>query len=511
MRIQLRLTDNSLSADELDHLTRQFAAFARGEGVEIAATADESSLVPGSGHRGDPITIGLISLELIKSGAIATLFGLLKSYFDRSEELSIEFANTEGTPIKFAMKNLSFDKFKAVFQELQKRNEGFDRSAGRAAEMDSALQKQNSGASRDLAVLVGVGKFDDNSFKPLRFSKNDVDDLDRVLTSPDIAEFKTRKLYDAQSGEILDALENEFRRLQPQNKLIFYYAGHGRRAANGKLYLVAKNTKAEALRRTAISIDEVLEMMQETRSLQRLMILDCCHSGAIGGQFRGQISESLEVLAESRGTVILSASTGIQLAEERESLAANDSGNGIFTRYIVEGLETGSAADNTDHITADGLYRYAYNRVVTTSATQTPMKSIFGGVGEIIIGKSISSGWRAQRNPIREKFRSLHDDGVILGTQLDDVLGVTNKEWVQMDHNERVLAERLLLYWRKEIRLPQVFEKLNPAPPKPPEIPPDGDPLSNKTPSSGVVVIATLFTVIMVIIVVIGIIAGAHG
>jgi hypothetical protein len=56
----------------------------------------------------------------------------------------------------------------------------------------------------------------------------------------------------------------------------------------------------------------------------------------VGEGFRGgDIAAGLGDLArQNAGTYILTASTAIQLAEERESAASD--GNGIFTKYFIE-------------------------------------------------------------------------------------------------------------------------------------------------------------------------------
>jgi Caspase domain len=306
--------------------------------------------------------------------------------------------------------------------------------------------------SRNVALLVGVGSFNDSAFRPLRFCGNDIDDLGRVLSDPNIAQFEVTKLVAPTRDEILEALDRGASELQPEDKLIFYYAGHGKRSPAGKLYLVAKDTKIDLLRATAVPIDQVLEIMQESHSSQRVMILDCCHSGAVGGEFRGEIADNLQELARARGTCILTSATGIQLAEERESGTPDGRGNGIFTRYLVEGLETGLAAGGAEFITVDNLYDYAFNRVVTNSV-QTPVKWVIGGVGNIVIGKSMSGGWQGQRQVIQEEFRNLHTNRLISGAILDRVLRIASRDLGQLSPTERAFADELLKFARKDITL----------------------------------------------------------
>src|SRR5208283_509408 len=104
---------------------------------------------------------------------------------------------------------------------------------------------------------------------------------------------------------------------------------------------------------------------------RRVLILDCCHSSAIETIFRGGDSENaLTALAQSFGSYILTASTAIQLAEEREKEDDKDrqKGNGVFTKALIDCLREGPK----ERITINDLYEYAQSRL-KISAMQTPL------------------------------------------------------------------------------------------------------------------------------------------
>jgi uncharacterized caspase-like protein len=114
----------------------------------------------------------------------------------------------------------------------------------------------------------------------------------------------------------------------------------------------------------SIRAREVLAYLQESHARRRLLILDCCQSGAIGRAFRGNdLQSSLAVLADSFGSYILTASTAIQLAEEREK-----DGHGVFTKALIDCLRDGAK----ESITVNDWY-VAYRRLKAV-ANQTPLK-----------------------------------------------------------------------------------------------------------------------------------------
>ena len=118
--------------------------------------------------------------------------------------------------------------------------------------------------TKNVAFLVGVDQFSDAAFWPLRFIRNDLDGMHRALANPEIANFNVIKHPNKRHDEILQSLERTVSGLLPGDKLLFYFAGHGRRVPQtGRLYLVATDTQSDALRSTGVAIDAVLEIIRE--------------------------------------------------------------------------------------------------------------------------------------------------------------------------------------------------------------------------------------------------------
>lgn len=95
-----------------------------------------------------------------------------------------------------------------------------------------------------------------------------------------------------------------------------------------------------------VSMDEVLVLANQSRAKNKVVILDCCHSGAMAvpalyGNSTAQLSEGLSVLTASR--------------DNESSFEVN--GSGIFTSLISDALR-GGAADVRGNITPGSLYAY---------------------------------------------------------------------------------------------------------------------------------------------------------
>jgi hypothetical protein len=80
-------------------------------------------------------------------------------------------------------------------------------------------------------------------------------------------------------------------------------------------------------------------------------------------------------LSHSFGTYILSASTAIQLAEEREK-----DGHGVFTKALIDCLREGGK----ESITITDLYDYAFARLMLVSKSQTPLFTVHQQEGAAI-------------------------------------------------------------------------------------------------------------------------------
>ena len=299
--------------------------------------------------------------------------------------------------------------------------------------------------SRSVAFLVGVDQFADTSFSPLRFCQRDVAEMDRVLNNREISDFETVIMMNEPHYTILSRIERMLGQLEVSDKVLLYFAGHGKRARlSGDLYLVASDTFGDALNSTGISVERLLRILRSCSCRQRLVILDCCYSGAVGQLFnRGEVSDEMQVLAENTGTYILAASTGTQTAAERENEAGG--GNGVFTRFLIEGLESGDASLGSDGeaVTVDSLFSYARTKVVM-NALQEPKKFVLDGAGDFVLARSQARRWDGRRREVRGKFLNLLQDNVIGEDDLAVVLRLTKRTWSELDAEEREVSGRLL-------------------------------------------------------------------
>lgn len=121
---------------------------------------------------------------------------------------------------------------------------------------------------------------------------------------------------------------------------LFYFSGHGAITGTGG-YIVTPDFNRHD---EGISMDEILKMVSLSPSRHKVVILDCCHSGAMGAPATNNAA-FLE-----KGVIILASSRSTEAAIEV-------GGQGVFTSLLGEALK-GGAADIAGEITAGSIYTY---------------------------------------------------------------------------------------------------------------------------------------------------------
>ncbi len=147
------------------------------------------------------------------------------------------------------------------------------------------------------------------------------------------------------------------------------------RDEEGLLYLAMSNSRRDSLLFTALSAEQIDRAIEGCVSRQKVLILDCCYSGAFGARgTKGDTSVQALERFQGRGRTVLTASDATQYSFEGDQ-AHGHAAQSVFTRYLVEGLRDGSAdLDGDGDITLDELYSYVHDRVVEEMPQQRPKR-----------------------------------------------------------------------------------------------------------------------------------------
>jgi hypothetical protein len=240
-------------------------------------------------------------------------------------------------------------------------------------------------SGRRRAILVGNAAYPaDDNLPDLACPLNDVDGLAAVLADPGLGGFEpVATLRDATSAEARRRLVAFLKDAGPEDTVLFYYSGHGKLDRSFALHLCTSDSEVDLLEATGISMRFVHDLLKKCRAQKSVVMLDCCYSGAAAGmKARGNVDEQLKFAVQGTGTYLLTASNGIETAQEKEG-----GRYGIFTRHVIEGLRSGEADhDGRGYVTMDDLYDYVV-RAVRAEGPQRPNREV-DGHGDIVIARS---------------------------------------------------------------------------------------------------------------------------
>lgn len=98
----LTISLGKLPDARLAQLTRELERDLSRAGIQ--ARPVEASAAPG--ERGDPVTLGVLALALVSSGAVTALIECLKAYLSREHALTIKLTRPDGTQVEVTGHNV---------------------------------------------------------------------------------------------------------------------------------------------------------------------------------------------------------------------------------------------------------------------------------------------------------------------------------------------------------------------------------------------------------------------
>ncbi len=234
--------------------------------------------------------------------------------------------------------------------------------------------------STQWAVIIGVGGYENSGVPRLRYSVADADAVYQTLLSAGFKKENILLLTDKTERKptlrnIKWALGTFLARSAHKDDLVMiYFAGHGASEVDQRgierdglsKYLVPVDADPDDLYSTALPMDEMQNVLSRIEAERITVFLDACYSGAAGGRtFASTKTRTVNVddifldrLTRSKGRAIVTASRPSELSIELAEL-----GHGIFTYYLVRGLQ-GYADNNRDGIVSlQELYEYLAQEV----------------------------------------------------------------------------------------------------------------------------------------------------
>jgi tetratricopeptide (TPR) repeat protein/uncharacterized caspase-like protein len=229
---------------------------------------------------------------------------------------------------------------------------------------------------RSYALVVGISKYEHlPQAAQLQFPDQDAESVYTVLISPEGGQFPAENVHKLINGQA--TLENIRHELEvwlpsvthPDDRVVVYFAGHGF-VSNGTAYIAPYDIDLNNIANSAYPMEALgKDIGTKINGKWKVLITDSCHSGAITPEAdRSTVNRTLLDLDKSLFSITASR-------DREQSFESNQwgGGHGIFTYYVVKGLE-GEADTNGDGIvSADELAEYVHTNVRdATNAAQNP-------------------------------------------------------------------------------------------------------------------------------------------
>jgi len=195
------------------------------------------------------------------------------------------------------------------------------------------------------ALVVGIDYY--QNINNLHGCVNDANDVKNVLerNSNGTVNFAVKLLTaTSPSGSVTrNELKESVRELFKDNNdeiALFYFSGHGYIENTGGYLLTSENTSGD----DGFAMSDLLKLANDSSTRNKIIILDCCHSGEAGNGPYDNIASLTE------GTTILTASSKDQYSMEKN-------GSGVFTKLFVDAMN-GSASNLLGEITPGSVYAH---------------------------------------------------------------------------------------------------------------------------------------------------------
>ena len=238
---------------------------------------------------------------------------------------------------------------------------------------DPTLPAKLSGHS--YAVVVGISHYPnlpDNL--QLQFAERDAQSIYTILISPEGGNFKAENVKVLTGARAtLAAMKSQIDTWLPgvaqdDDRVLIYFAGHGF-LYRGKGYLAPSDFKLEQADTTGYPMDELGAVIgSKIHAKWKILLTDACHSGAISPEDTRILNQKLSTLNESLFS--LTASRDREKSFESPDLQG---GHGVFTYYVVKGLEGEADYSHDGKVTADELAEYVHTQVrEATKGQQNP-------------------------------------------------------------------------------------------------------------------------------------------
>jgi hypothetical protein len=243
-----------------------------------------------------------------------------------------------------------------------------------------------------VAIIIGIADY--KNLPRADFANDDASVFyDYAVRALGIKPENIKLLVDANADEV--AIYQAFKtwlpsRVRSTTDVYVYYSGHGLPAEGGKeLYLLPQRAHRDLIEKTAISQKEISGFIQAARPLSVTIFLDSCYSGlARSGETLIASARPVALKTEKQlfpdNFTVITASQADQISSSSPDLK-----HGIFSYYLMRGMEGDADANRDGKITTGEMQAYLVENVGRQAGMMNRKQEpqLVGDVNRILVGK----------------------------------------------------------------------------------------------------------------------------
>ncbi len=267
------------------------------------------------------------------------------------------------------------------------------------------------------AVVIGISQYSEEVIPKVPYAVKDAQAVAIMLeTQAGIPKTHIKLLADSKAT--LSGLRNHLgdwlrMRVKPDSTVYVYYAGHGTPNLQTQSGSIVPWDGHPDFPSGLYPLKELEDTLGKLQTKDVVVFLDSCFSGSVGRSVlaKGARPMVLQYPVLSAGEVmVLAAATGTQISSDYDKAE-----HGLFTHYLLTGLQGEADADKDQVVTLRELVPYVKERVAHTAVEelnreQTPVLL----PGEQVLGKRVTlvlahTASVSQRQDIEAKEREKRD------------------------------------------------------------------------------------------------------
>jgi len=230
-----------------------------------------------------------------------------------------------------------------------------------------APQREASQKSNAIALIIGIDEY--SKAPRAKHAENDARLFyDYASTSLGIPAHRIKLLTGNKATRVnilSELLWLESTVIENETEVLLYFAGHGLGVPDGNnTFLFTHDSLPTLPKETGLDREELLLKIAQTKPKSTLVFLDTCYSGSGRGGEENLVADSRALVIRPRdvkapdGFSLFSAASGRQLANSHPQQK-----NGLFSYYVMRGLNGEADANKDDQLTASELQQYVLSNV----------------------------------------------------------------------------------------------------------------------------------------------------